>query len=397
MPDILLTRRDDVGIVSLNRPEVHNAVKLAMWRELAGMFQSVANDDAVRAIVLTGAGANFCVGADVTEFNAIRENKDQSAAYETAVDACSAAIADLPKPVIAAISGYCLGGACHLALACDFRFADSSAKLGIPAAKLSIVYGAKSVQRLLAVVGIANAKRILYAGERYDAAHSLRIGLGLSTRTDLVPPTITLLYAPGQDSTFQPGDRLTFALVDSSGIDLTRLDNAHTIFTILDDRGAPVELTTAFSYDPGSYTRGTVAYTLPQVPEGLHTIEVHASDTFGNIAVRTFVIDVHSPARPGDPMQLSQVFNYPNPFQGITYIHARLNQAGAIRVQVLTVAGRRIRELESSGRAGENYLPWDGKDSEGENVAIGVYLFKVTAESQEGKRASAVGRALRAR
>ena len=92
MPDILLTRRDDVGIVSLNRPEAHNAVKLAMWRELAGIFQNLASDDAVRAIVLTGAGANFCVGADVTEFGAIRENKDQSAAYETAVDACSACL-----------------------------------------------------------------------------------------------------------------------------------------------------------------------------------------------------------------------------------------------------------------------------------------------------------------
>jgi len=177
MPDILVTMRDDVGIVSLNRPEVHNAVKLAMWRELAGMFQNLAGDNAVHAVVLTGAGANFCVGADVTEFNAIRENKDQSAAYETAVDACSAAIADVPKPVIAAISGYCLGGGCHLALACDFRFADRTAKLGIPSAKLSIVYGVKSVQRLLATVGIANAKRILYAAERYDATHSLRMGL----------------------------------------------------------------------------------------------------------------------------------------------------------------------------------------------------------------------------
>jgi hypothetical protein len=206
-----------------------------------------------------------------------------------------------------------------------------------------------------------------------------------------------LLYTAGADSTFQPGQRLTFAIQDSSGIDLTRLDNAHTIFTILDDRGTPAELTTGFSYDSGSYTRGTVAYTLPQVPEGLHTIEVHASDTFGNIAVKTFVIDVHSAALPGDPMQLSQVFNYPNPFEGTTYIHARLNQAGAIRVQVLTVSGRRVRELQSSGRAGENYLPWDGRDSEGENVAIGVYLFKVIAESQEGKRASAIGRALRAR
>ena len=96
-------------------------------------------------------------------------------------------------------------------------------------------------------------------------------------------------------------------------------------------------------------------------------------------------------------MQLTQVFNYPNPFEGTTYIHARLNQAGAIRVRILTVAGRRVRELSTDGRAGENYLPWDGKDSEGENVAIGVYLVRVTAESPTGNRASAVGRALRKR
>jgi hypothetical protein len=228
------------------------------------------------------------------------------------------------------------------------------------------------------------------------AVDSIRVGQGISPRTDLVAPTITLLYAAG-DSTFKPGDRLTFAIEDSSGIDLMRLDNAHTIFTILDDKGAPVELTNGFVYDSGSYTRGTVAYTLPQLPEGLHTIEVHASDTFGNIAVRAFVIDVQSAALPGDPMQLSQVFNYPNPFEGTTYIHARLNQAGAIRVQVLTVAGRRVRELTAAGRAGENYVPWDGKDSEGENVAIGVYLLRVSAESPQGKRASAIGRALRKR
>jgi enoyl-CoA hydratase/carnithine racemase len=81
------------------------------------------------------------------------------------------------KPVIAAISGYCLGGGCHLALACDFRLADHTAKLGIPSAKLSIVYGVNSVQRLLAIVGLANAKRMLYTGERYDAARALSMGL----------------------------------------------------------------------------------------------------------------------------------------------------------------------------------------------------------------------------
>src|SRR6202171_6137904 len=177
MPDILVTTRDSIGVVSLNRPQVRNAVTLRMWRELAGIFSSLADDDAVRAIVLTGSGADFCVGADVSEFGTIRENRDQSAEYEVSVDTCSAAIANVSKPVIAAISGYCLGGGCHLVLACDFRFADHTAKLGIPSARLSIVYGVKSVQRLLGTVGIGSAKRMLYSGERYDAARAHSMGL----------------------------------------------------------------------------------------------------------------------------------------------------------------------------------------------------------------------------
>jgi enoyl-CoA hydratase/carnithine racemase len=184
MPDILLTRQDRVAVVSLNRPAVRNAVTLNMWRELASMFSSLAGDDDVHAIVLTGAGTDFCVGADVSEFDRIRENRDQSAAYEVSVDACSAAIADVAKPVIAAISGYCLGGGCHLALACDFRFADQTAKLGIPSAKLSIIYGVKSVQRLLAIAGLANAKRMLYSGERYEAPRAQAMGLVDEIRDD---------------------------------------------------------------------------------------------------------------------------------------------------------------------------------------------------------------------
>lgn len=75
MPDILVTARDNVGVVSLNRPEVRNAVTLGMWRELANVFSSLARDDDIRAIVLTGSGSDFCVGADVSEFDTQRENK----------------------------------------------------------------------------------------------------------------------------------------------------------------------------------------------------------------------------------------------------------------------------------------------------------------------------------
>jgi enoyl-CoA hydratase/carnithine racemase len=175
--EISVAREDGIVRVRLSRPQVRNAVTLAMWRELAAIFVRLGTNREVRAVVLMGAGENFSVGADISEFESIRMDRRQSAEYEVAVDACSNAIAGLGKPVVAAISGYCLGGGCHLALACDFRFADPTAMIGIPAAKLSIVYGVRSVQRLLALAGIANAKRILYSGDRYDAERAQTLGL----------------------------------------------------------------------------------------------------------------------------------------------------------------------------------------------------------------------------
>jgi enoyl-CoA hydratase/carnithine racemase len=176
LEEIDIKRRDGIAHVVLNRPSVRNAVTLAMWRELAETFSRFAADRDLRAVVLTGKGKDFSVGADISEFGRIRNDKQQSAEYELAVDACSGAIAELGKPVVAAISGYCLGG-CHLALACDFRFADRIATVGVPAAKLSIVYGVRSVQRLSALVGIANAKRILYSGDGYPAEQARSMGL----------------------------------------------------------------------------------------------------------------------------------------------------------------------------------------------------------------------------
>jgi enoyl-CoA hydratase/carnithine racemase len=177
LDSIKIERRDGIAQVALNRPSVKNAVTLAMWRELSRIFSGFAEDQEVRAVVLKGDGKDFSVGADITEFDKIRHDKRQSADYEVAVDACSSAIAALGKPVVAAISGYCLGGGCHLALACDFRFGDRTARVGIPSAKLSIVYGIRSVQRLLALTGIANAKRILYSGDRYPAEQARSMGL----------------------------------------------------------------------------------------------------------------------------------------------------------------------------------------------------------------------------
>jgi enoyl-CoA hydratase/carnithine racemase len=166
-----------VATVTLNRPAKRNAMTLAMWRETAQLFATLGGDRAVRGIVLTGAGDSFSVGADVSEFAEVRGNASAAKDYEMAVDECADAIAGVGQPTVAAIDGYCLGGGCHLALACDFRIASPGASIGIPAAKLSIVYGLRSTQRLLALVGLSAAKQVLYTGRRYDAENALAIGL----------------------------------------------------------------------------------------------------------------------------------------------------------------------------------------------------------------------------
>jgi enoyl-CoA hydratase/carnithine racemase len=174
--DIRVAVTDRIATVTLDRAERRNAVTLAMWRELAEIFHRFGEDDAVRVMVLTGAGANFCSGADIGEFAQLRGNAEAGAAYNRAVDACSDAISGLAKPTLAAIGGFCLGGGVGLAIACDFRFAAPDSVFAVPASRLGIVYGLRETQNLLALVGLSHAKRILFSGERFDAAEALRIG-----------------------------------------------------------------------------------------------------------------------------------------------------------------------------------------------------------------------------
>lgn len=177
MADIECTVENNVAAVTLNRPAVRNAVTLSMWKDVARIFAELGAKRDVRVIILAGAGKNFSVGADVSEFSVVRSNAQDSTDYEIAVDAASEAIAGVPQPVIAAIDGYCLGGGCHLSMACDFRFASSEAEIGIPSANLSIVYGVQSTKRLLGLVGLTAAKRILYTAERLGGFEALNIGL----------------------------------------------------------------------------------------------------------------------------------------------------------------------------------------------------------------------------
>ena len=176
MADLSVRYEGPIAIVAIQRAEQRNALRRSTWLEMAGVFSDLSGNSTVRAVLLTGAGGNFSVGADISEFGDARATAQQARDYEVAVDMASYSIADCPKPTFGVISGYCLGGGCHLAMACDFRIAGPSATFGIPAAKLSIVYGVRSTQRLASLVGLPAAKRILYTAHRFGADEALRLG-----------------------------------------------------------------------------------------------------------------------------------------------------------------------------------------------------------------------------
>lgn len=182
-----------IALITLNRPAQRNAVSLAMWRDLAALFNEFGARPEIRAILLTGAGGYFSAGADISEFDKVRATVEQGVEYEKAVDACCDAIANSPKPTIAVIDGYCMGGACHLAIACDFRFAGPDARFGIPAARLSVVYGIRGVQRLLALVGLPSTRRIMLGADQFEASEARHIGFVDSVDDD--PMAAACAYA----------------------------------------------------------------------------------------------------------------------------------------------------------------------------------------------------------
>ncbi|KWF70209.1 enoyl-CoA hydratase [Burkholderia multivorans] len=166
-----------IATVTIARPEKRNAMTLDMWRHLARLAEQLDGRDDVRAVVLTGSQDSFCAGVDIAEFDELRGNVTQVLDYDAIYEAGCRAIETLGKPVIAAINGHCIGGGCNLALACDFRFAVPQATFAIPAAKLSVVYGADGTRRLLHLVGPARARRILFTGARLSARDALNAGL----------------------------------------------------------------------------------------------------------------------------------------------------------------------------------------------------------------------------
>jgi enoyl-CoA hydratase/carnithine racemase len=171
-----LDRSGPVATLTIDRPAKRNAMSYEMWSSLPGLVAEVAGDDRVRVLVVRG-GEHFSAGADISEFSTLRSGAQGAAKYGEAVHNGERALATLGKPTIAAVTGFCIGGGCEIALACDLRIAAAQARFGITPAKLGIVYNLTSTKQLVDVVGPAWAKQILFSGEIIDAPTALRIGL----------------------------------------------------------------------------------------------------------------------------------------------------------------------------------------------------------------------------
>ena len=168
---------DGVAWLTLDNPSKLNAISLPMWLMLSEALTRFENDPAVRCVVLTGQGEKaFCSGADISQFEQARSGPEASAEYDRVTRGTLAQLQAFPKPSIAMIAGFCLGGGMALAISCDLRIAATGARFGIPAAKLGIGYFYGGVKRLTDLVGPAQAKRMLFTADRYPSEEMLRIG-----------------------------------------------------------------------------------------------------------------------------------------------------------------------------------------------------------------------------
>jgi enoyl-CoA hydratase len=172
---LLFERRDRVGIITINRPDKRNALNIKTREEGAALLDQLREDQTVGVVVITGAGDKaFIAGADIAEFagrTAMMQRDVMTArSLFTAIDT-------FPKPIIAMVNGYCLGGGCELALACDLRIASETASFGQPEINLGIIPGGGGTQRLTRLVGEGKAMEMILTGEIIDAKTALSIGL----------------------------------------------------------------------------------------------------------------------------------------------------------------------------------------------------------------------------
>ena len=177
--DKVISRKDgNVGYVIFNNPERRNAMSLEMWEATTRLMIEYAKDDSIRVVVLAGAGDKaFVAGADISKFGDERSTEEGVRKYNDAVEAAYASVHEFPKPTIAMIRGFCVGGGMGIASCCDLRICSDDARFAVPAAKLGLGYGYPGVKRLMDVVGPSFTKEIFFTARLFEAMEAVEMGL----------------------------------------------------------------------------------------------------------------------------------------------------------------------------------------------------------------------------
>ena len=167
-----------IGWITFNNPARHNAVSMAMWEALFDIVSNYEQDDAIRVIVVKGAGEKaFVSGADISEFEEKRSSPETTRVYNETSQKASRALKQVGKPTIAMIRGYCIGGGVSTAMACDIRIAAEGATFAVPAARLGLGYEYGGVRSLMDVVGPSFAKEIFFTARQFTSQEALSMGL----------------------------------------------------------------------------------------------------------------------------------------------------------------------------------------------------------------------------
>jgi enoyl-CoA hydratase len=218
--DKLIAKKDGaIGWVIFNNPEKRNAMSLEMYEATAAVMNAYAKDPEVRVVILKGAGDKaFISGADISQFKDRRGTLEQVRAGEAISEGCNKAIRECPKPTIAMIRGYCMGGGAGIAIACDMRIAADDSRFGVPAAKLSVGYRFAGIRRLAELVGPAYTAEIFYTGRQFSAQEALAMGLV----NRLLPAAELEQYVMDYAATLAGNAPLTLAAVKQCLIELRK-------------------------------------------------------------------------------------------------------------------------------------------------------------------------------
>lgn len=218
--DKLIARKEGaIGWVIFNNPQKRNAMSLEMYEATAAAMNAYAKDPEVRVVILRGEGDKaFISGADISQFKDRRGTLEQVRASEAISEACNKAIRECPKPTIAMIRGYCMGGGAGIAVACDLRIASDDSRFGVPAARLSVGYRFSGIRRLAELVGPAFTAEIFYTGRQFSAQEALAMGLV----NRLLPAAELEQYVMGYAATLAGNAPLTLAAVKQCLIELRK-------------------------------------------------------------------------------------------------------------------------------------------------------------------------------